>query len=622
MQGIKLSEKSSLITKEQELVEATIKVLRQHYERSIEDLKRLEQMKKRALDDPEAYINTHLLKTLPLGDGDEDIAVECKRIKERRDFAVRNYGIHEVNWKEIHCRGVRIPEGVYSNSHIDSVQYHSIDPVLRPLGEKRRPLSEKVSNALRKYGGESASNGQRNFSQIPLSASTSIDSILGLVDSRYNSPRIPEHDEDNSYVKDGLYSATTAPHSAAKSSQQAVFLTMTMTTIKNRAMKTLNQMAKTDAALRLSQQYHSLKCFNNNYRCVYRPILFTSSQKRRLHSNTGSKQSIGKSQVAKVFDSALVKRHKILAATTPGLVDRARKADKYLRQEVSERLLDRLYDFKADYRQFTRVLDFGSGSGFFKSLVDQEDIYHEDFGVKELIQYDLDAAILERDSDNSSGNKSITNVTGEMDGVRLPFKDNEFNLIVSSMSMHWINDIPGTLSELYRVLKPNCPLLIAMPGNDTLYELRSSLILAEQERHGFIGPSRISPMMKSSDLAGLLGHSGANFQVVTVDVDELTILYPDVFELMRDLQAMGESNASILSGGQPLSKEVLLALDPVYKAMYGTQLNLDQNEGDIKGEDDLIPATYSIIYAIGWKDGENVPKPAERGSATKSLKDI
>ncbi|KAI3653692.1 hypothetical protein MP228_001639 [Amoeboaphelidium protococcarum] len=221
MQGIKLSEKSSLITKEQELVEATIKVLRQHYERSIEDLKRLEQMKKRALDDPEAYINTHLLKTLPLGDGDEDIAVECKRIKERRDFAVRNYGIHEVNWKEIHCRGVRIPEGVYSNSHIDSAQNHSIDPVLRPLGEKRRPLSEKVSNALRKYGGESASNGQRNFSQIPLSASTSIDSIPGLVDSRFNSPRIPEHDEDNSYVKDGLYSATTAPHSAANASQQA-----------------------------------------------------------------------------------------------------------------------------------------------------------------------------------------------------------------------------------------------------------------------------------------------------------------------------------------------------------------------------------------------------------------
>ncbi|KAI3639234.1 hypothetical protein MIR68_002764 [Amoeboaphelidium protococcarum] len=311
-----------------------------------------------------------------------------------------------------------------------------------------------------------------------------------------------------------------------------------------------------------------------------------------------------------------------MAATTPGLVDRARKADKYLRREVSERLLDRLYDFKADYRQFTRVLDFGSGSGFFKSLVDQEDIYHEDFGVKELVQYDLDAAILERDSDISSGNKSIINVTGEMDGVRLPFKENEFNLIVSSMSMHWINDIPGTLNELYRVLKPNCPLLIAMPGNDTLYELRSSLILAEQERHGFIGPSRISPMMKSSDLAGLLGHSGANFQVVTVDVDELTILYPDVFELMRDLQAMGESNASILSGGQPMSKEVLLALDPVYKAMYGTQLDAVQNEGDIKAEDDLIPATYSIIYAIGWKDGENVPKPAERGSATKSLKDI
>ncbi|KAI3640164.1 hypothetical protein MIR68_001042 [Amoeboaphelidium protococcarum] len=220
MQGIILSEKSSLITKEQELVEATIKVLRQHYERSIEDLKRLELMKRRALDDPEAYINTHLLKTLPLGDGDEDIAVECKRIKERRDFAVRNYGIHEVNWKEIYCRGVRIPEGVYSNSHIDSAQNHSIDPVLRPLGEKRRPLSEKVSNALRKYGGESA-NGQRNSSLIPLSASTSIDSIPGLVDSRYNSPRIPEHDEDNSCGKDGLHSATTAPHAAAKSSQQA-----------------------------------------------------------------------------------------------------------------------------------------------------------------------------------------------------------------------------------------------------------------------------------------------------------------------------------------------------------------------------------------------------------------
>jgi NADH dehydrogenase [ubiquinone] 1 alpha subcomplex assembly factor 5 len=93
-----------------------------------------------------------------------------------------------------------------------------------------------------------------------------------------------------------------------------------------------------------------------------------------------------------------------------------------------------------------------------------------------------------------------------------------------------------------------------------------------------------------------------------VDVEEITVNYPTMFELMLDLQAMGENNA-LQQRKLYTSKDVFLAASAAYKSIYGN-------------EDGTIPATFQIIHMIGWKPHESQPKPLKRGSATRSFKEI
>lgn len=38
--------------------------------------------------------------------------------------------------------------------------------------------------------------------------------------------------------------------------------------------------------------------------------------------------------------------------------------------------------------------------------------------------------------------------------------------------------------------------------------------------------------------------------------------------------------------------------------------------------DGFLPSTFHVIYFIGWKEGPGMAKPAKRGSANASLKNI
>lgn len=141
-------------------------------------------------------------------------------------------------------------------------------------------------------------------------------------------------------------------------------------------------------------------------------------------------------------------------------------------------------------------------------------------------------------------------------------------------------------------------------GGETLYELRSSLQLADIERKGGISP-HISPFTQIRDVGALLNHAG--FTMLTIDTDEIVVGYPSIIELMYDLKGMGESNAAF-NRPLTLSRDVLMAAGAIYQEMYGSD----------KG----IPATFQIIYLVGWKPCDTQPKPMERGSADVSLKDL
>ena len=226
--------------------------------------------------------------------------------------------------------------------------------------------------------------------------------------------------------------------------------------------------------------------------------------------------------------------------------------------------------------------------------------------IDELIAADSSETLLYRDA-NHAFNKEI-NITRQVldDEETLPYEAGSFDMVMSSLSMHWINDLPGVLTQINNVLKPDCPFIGAMLGGDTLYELRTSLQLAEQERRGGLSP-RVSPLADVRDVGGLLQKAG--FKMLTVDVDDIIVDYPDSFALMRDLQAMGESNVILGREMGPISRDLLLASDAIYKQLHGN-------------EDGSIPATFRIIYMIGWHESEDQAKPLPRGSGDLNLKDI
>ncbi|XP_030587944.1 arginine-hydroxylase NDUFAF5, mitochondrial isoform X2 [Archocentrus centrarchus] len=144
-----------------------------------------------------------------------------------------------------------------------------------------------------------------------------------------------------------------------------------------------------------------------------------------------------------------------------------------------------------------------------------------------------------------------------------------------------------------------------MVGGETLYELRCSLQLAETEREGGFSP-HISPYTAITDLGNLLGQAG--FNMLTVDIDDIQVHYPGIMEVMTDLQGMGESNCA-WNRRSLLHRDTILAAAAIYKELYGS-------------EDGSIPATFEILYMIGWKPHESQAKPAKRGSATASFGDL
>ena len=122
----------------------------------------------------------------------------------------------------------------------------------------------------------------------------------------------------------------------------------------------------------------------------------------------------------------------------------------------------------------------------------------------------------------------------------LPFAPASFDLVVASLSLHWVNDLPGALIQLRHALRPDGLLLASLPALGTLDELRRALTEAEAALTGGAAP-RVSPFPDLRDCAGLLQRAG--FTLPVADVEEMRLLYADPFALLRDLRAAGETNA-------------------------------------------------------------------------------
>jgi SAM-dependent methyltransferase len=172
------------------------------------------------------------------------------------------------------------------------------------------------------------------------------------------------------------------------------------------------------------------------------------------------------------------------------------------------------------------------------------------------------------------------------------------------MSLHWANDLPGALAQIRRALRPDGLFLGTLLGAGTLKELRAVLTQAELEVRGG-AQARVSPFADGYDGAALLQRAG--FALPVSDVDRLTVRYPDLYALIRDLRAMGETNA--LAGAiRPMTRGMLARAAELYAERFGEA-------------DGRIPATFEIIHLAGWAPHESQQKPLPRGSAKVRLAD-
>lgn len=186
----------------------------------------------------------------------------------------------------------------------------------------------------------------------------------------------------------------------------------------------------------------------------------------------------------------------------------------------------------------------------------------------------------------------------------LALPDQSQDLIVSLMSLHWANDLPGALSHIRRALRPDGLFLGTLLGAGTLKELRTVLTEAELEVRGG-AQARVSPFADGYDGAALLQRAG--FALPVADVDRLTVRYPDLYALVRDLRAMGETNA--LTGViRPMSRGMLVRTAELYAERYAEP-------------DGRLPATFEIIHLAGWAPHESQQQPLPRGSAKVRLAD-
>jgi SAM-dependent methyltransferase len=269
-----------------------------------------------------------------------------------------------------------------------------------------------------------------------------------------------------------------------------------------------------------------------------------------------------------IFDRSALRRHRARAA--------GRDADSgFLFREGAERLLDRLADIK---RPFSRALDLDSRDP--------------------LIAERLRAAGIETTAAGDAGSIAV-------DLEALPFAPASFDLVASSLAFHWIDDLPGTLLQLRHILKPDGLLLVNLFAGETLEALRIALLEAEAEIENGASP-RISPFADPRDLAGLLQRAG--FALPVVDSDRISVDYPDAWKLMRDLRAMGETNAAALRHRHFTRRATLLRAAEIYRTRYGDETG-------------RIPAHFEIATLTAWAPHETQPRALRPGSAKARLAD-
>src|SRR6185312_3058950 len=278
-----------------------------------------------------------------------------------------------------------------------------------------------------------------------------------------------------------------------------------------------------------------------------------------------------------IFDRRLLRARRLRAA--------ALGAETFLLERVAADMAERL---SAVLRPFERAVDLGTPSDAVRRALTAGG------NLGGIIAAEPAAHLLD------SGFNRIA-----ADEEALPFADGSLDLVVSALALQFVNDLPGTLIQVRRALKPDGLLLAALVGGGSLSELREAFAAAESEIEGGVSP-RVAPFADVRDIGALVQRAG--FALPVSDTDRFVVRYDSVFDLMRELRRMGATNILHDRRRTPLKRATLERMADIY--------------GDRFTDDDgRLRATFEIVWLSGWTPHESQQQPLKPGSATQRLAD-
>ena len=278
-----------------------------------------------------------------------------------------------------------------------------------------------------------------------------------------------------------------------------------------------------------------------------------------------------------VFDRTTLRRRRERAA-------RRWDDHAFLKREIATRLVERLDDVR---RRFALALDLGCHGDEVATALGKRET------VRTLMRADLALGFA-----GSAGGPALV-----ADEEALPFAPKSFDLVLSAMDLHWVNDLPGTLVQIQRILRPDGLLLGAMLGGATLWQLRQALTAAESEVEGGLSP-RVSPFADLREAAGLLQRAG--FAMPVADSESIDVEYESALALMRDLAAMGESNLVAERRRGFSRRATLVRAAEIY-------------DGRFARPSGRVVASFEVLFLHGWAPHASQPKPLRPGSAAQRL---
>lgn len=253
--------------------------------------------------------------------------------------------------------------------------------------------------------------------------------------------------------------------------------------------------------------------------------------------------------------------------------------DAFLHAHAFDELLDRLRDVR---RTFSRALLLGCPDPSWRARLEP---------------FAPDVVVADPSPESARRSAGTT-----VDEDRLPFADASFDLVVATGTLDGIDDLPGALVLLRRILRPDGLLLAAMAGAGSMPHLKAAMLAADDTK-GRVAP-RLHPAIDVRTAGDLLGRAG--FALPVADTQGFDVSYAHLSRLVSDLRAHGLTNILDTRSRTPLNRTALAAALASFNPVAGRRTD----------------ERVEILYLSGWAPAPSQPKPARRGSATASLAQV